>query len=189
MLANLREKDLPEALSNNSIIHYDVKWHTNGIDPSASQEHRQYIEKLCTDVYDTLTDRIERGIAEDQLTHTEDLLIEEVFQHGSFCRKKCEMFQGRDEFLTEVKDTILQKRIVVLHGESGCGKTSLMAKIAMDVKKWLVGESATVVTRFIGTTPDSSNARSLLHSICQQISKANVDSQGATVPQVSDVCK
>ncbi|XP_022788384.1 NACHT domain- and WD repeat-containing protein 1-like [Stylophora pistillata] len=183
LLEELREKDLPEVLSKNNIIQYDVKWHTNGIDPSASQEHAQYIKKLCTDFYDTLTDRINRGIEEDQSTNKEDILTEEVFQHGSFCRKKCGMFQGRDEFLTEVKDTILGERIAVLHGESGSGKTSLMAKVAMDVKKWLGGESATVVTRFIGTTPDSSNARSLLHSICQQISKTNEDSQGATVPQ------
>ena len=181
LLQNLREKDLPEALTSNNVIQYDVKWHSNGIDPSASQEHARYIEKLCTDFYDTLTERINRGIEEDQSTNRVDPFTEEVFQHGSFCRRKCDLFHGRDEFLTTVKDTVMRERVAVLYGESGCGKTSLMAKVAMDVKKWLGEDSATVVTRFIGTTPDSSNARSLLHSICQQITKQK------TVPQVSEL--
>ena len=187
LLQNLREKDLPEALTNNNVIQYDVKWHSNGIDPSASQEHAQYIEKLCTNFYDTLTERINRSIEEDQSTNREDPLTEEVFQHGSFCKRKCELFHGRDEFLSKVKDTIITERVAVLYGESGCGKTSLMAKVAMDVKKWLAGDSATVVTRFIGTTPDSSNARSLLHSICQQINRSNEDTEDKTVPQVSEL--
>ncbi|KAJ7375739.1 hypothetical protein OS493_039208 [Desmophyllum pertusum] len=109
LLGKLREKDLPKALTSSNVIRYDVKWHRNGIDPSASQEHAQYIEKLCTDLYDTLTDRINRGIEEDQSTNTEDHLTEELFQHGSFCKRKCELFHGRDEFLTTVKETIKER--------------------------------------------------------------------------------
>ena len=48
LLNKLREKDLPEALPSNNIIQYDVKWPSNGIDPTASQEHAKYIEKFCT---------------------------------------------------------------------------------------------------------------------------------------------
>lgn len=187
LLNKLREKDLPEVLPSNSILQYDVTWHENGIDPSSSQEHAQYIEKLCTDFYDTLTDRINRGIDEDQSIHKEDPLTEEIFQHGSFCKKKCELFHGRDEFLTTVKERVMKDQVAVLFGESGCGKTSLMAKISMDVKQWLETETATVVVRFIGTTPDSSDVRSLMRSICEQISKANTseDSEEKKVPQVS----
>lgn len=187
LLGKLREKDLPEVLTSSNVIRYDVKWHSNGIDPSASQEHAQYIEKLCTDFYDTLTDRINRGIEEDQSTNTEDHLTEELFQHGSFCKRKCELFHGRDEFLTTVKETIKKDQIAVLHGESGCGKTSLMAKVAMGVKKWLGEDTAIVVTRFIGTTPDSSDARGLMRSICQQICRADKNSENETVPQVDKV--
>lgn len=185
LLNKLREKDLPEAITNSNVIQYDVKWHGNGIDPSASQEHSQYIEKLCTDFYDTLTSSINRGIEEEQSTYKEDELTDEIFEHGSFCKRKCELFHGRDEFLTSVKETVKQKQIAVLHGESGCGKTSLMAKVAMEVKKWLAKDSATIVTRFIGTTPDSSDVRSLMRSICQQICKADEDSESDTVPQVN----
>ena len=184
LLNELREKDLPEALASRNIIQYDVKWHSNGIDPSTSQEHAHYIEKLCTDFYDTLTDRINRGMEEDQSTNREDELTEEIFQHGSFCKRKCELFHGRDEFLSTVKETVKKDRIAVLYGESGCGKTSLMAKVAMEVKKWLGTDSATVVTRFIGTTPDSSDVRGLMRSICQQICRVNQGDE--SVPQVNN---
>ena len=188
LLNKLREKDLPEALPRNSVIQYDVKWHSNGIDPTASQEHAKYIEKLCTDFYDTLTDKINRGIEEDRLIDTEDPLTNEIFQHGSFCRKKCELFHGREEFLITVKEKLMKDQVAVLSGESGCGKTSLMAKIATKVKEWIGKDSATVVVRFIGTTPDSSDARSLIRSICEQIVKANAseDSKEEKVPQVSE---
>lgn len=187
LLNKLREKDLPEALTNSNVIQYDVKWHGNGIDPSASQEHAQYIEKLCTDFYDTLTKRINRGIEEDQSINREDELTEEIFQHGSFCKRKCQLFHGRDEFLTTVKETVKKDQIAVLYGESGCGKTSLTAKVAMEVKKWLGKDSATVVTRFIGTTPDSSDVRNLMRSICQQICRTDEDSESDKVPQVSKI--
>ena len=191
LLNKLREKDLPEALPSNNIIQYNVKWHNNGIDPSASQEHAQYIEKICTDFHDTLTEKINRGIEEDKSIHTEDPLTDEIFQHGTFCKKKCELFHGRHEFLTTVKEKVKKDQVAVLFGESGCGKTSLMAKIAMEVKNWLDTENATLVVRFIGTTPDSSDARSLMRSICQQICKANVseDSEEKTVPQVNEYSK
>ena len=191
LLNKLREKDLPEVLPSSNIIQYNVKWHNNGIDPSASQEHAQYIEKNCTDFHDTVTEKINRGIEEDKSIHTEDPLTDEIFQHGTFCKKKCESFHGRHEFLTTVKEEVKKDQVAVLFGESGCGKTSLMAKIAMEVKKWLDTEEATVVVRFIGTTPDSSDVRSLIRSICQQICKANVteDSEEKTVPQVNEYSK
>ena len=60
-----------------------------------------------------------------------------------------------------------------------------MAKVAMEVKKWLGKDSATIVTRFIGTTPDSSDVRNLMRSICQQICRADEDSESEKVPQVN----
>ena len=186
LLNKLKEEDLPSALPRNSIIQYDVKWHQNGINPGESLEHAQYIEKLCTDFYAALTEKINQGINENELNLKEDALTDEIFQHGSFCRKKWELFHGRDNYLTTVKEKLEKDQVVVLFGESGCGKTSLMAKIAMKVKKWLGKQTASLVVRFIGTTPDSSNVRSLMRSICEQIVKANPsrNSEEKKVPQV-----
>ena len=58
-----------------------------------------------------------------------------------------------------------------MHGASGCGKSAVMAAAARQAEQAL-SEQATVVVRFIGTTPDSSNGRSLLSSLCRQIATA-----------------
>ena len=86
-------------------------------------------------------------------------------------------------------ERVTKDHVAVLSGESGCGKTSLMAKIAKKVKKWIGTDSSTVVVRFIGTTPDSSDARFLISSMCEQIVKANAskDSKEEKVPQVREM--
>ena len=170
----LRERDIPQALPSTNIQTYDVKWSDNGVDPTASTEHSKYIEKLSIDFYGTLTQMIENGIEEKEESGARDSFAEEVFQHGSFCQKKCKSFHGRKEFLQASKKALMdhEKHSVVLHGESGCGKTSIMAKIATEVKKWVEDESSIVVLRFIGTSPDSSGIRPLLRNICFQLCRA-----------------
>ena len=185
LLRNLREKDIPQTLPNTNIIDYTVKWVDSGVDPSASQEHAQYIEKLCSDFYETLTGMIDDGIREKETSHSRDSFAEEIVQHGSFCQKKCRSFYGRKEFLAASKETLLdnETRAVILFGESGCGKTSIMAKIATQVKHWLGDESAVVVLRFIGTSPDSTSIRPLLRSVCIQLCEAT-EQDSTNIPEV-----
>lgn len=185
LLNAFREKDIPQALPSTNIVSYDIKWSECGVDPSASAEHFQYIEKLCKDFYDTLTQMIDKGIQEKETSGSRDAFAEEIFQHGSFCQKKCKSFHGRKEFLKASKNVLLnhEKQGVVLHGESGCGKTSIMAKIATEVKRWIKDKSAIVVLRFIGTSTDSSSIRPLLRSICVQLCKAT-GQDTADIPEV-----
>ena len=60
-----------------------------------------------------------------------------------------------------------------MYGESGYGKTSLLAVASIRVFDW-IGEDASVIVvrRFLGTTPDSTNVGSLLKSVTDQISLA-----------------
>lgn len=59
---------------------------------------------------------------------------------------------------------------IVLYGEGGCGKTSLLAKAAgLTSSEWFAGVKPISVIRFLGTTPDSSALTPTLISICQQV--------------------
>lgn len=59
---------------------------------------------------------------------------------------------------------------MVLYGEGGCGKTSLLAKSAgLTSTEWFVGAKPICIIRFLGTTPDSSALTPTLISICQQV--------------------
>ena len=187
LLESLREKDLSAALQTKNVIQYDVKWTNEGISPEASSEHAQYLEKLCADVYNVLTGMIQEAINEKKGDAREDSLNEEILQHALFCQKKGLACQGRDDFLQSVKSSLLErndKRTVILHGESGCGKTSVLAKMAVEVRNWLEDDSAFVVLRFIGTSPESSSIRLLLRSVCQQLCKIT-NNDATQIPEVS----
>ena len=186
LLSSLREKELPAVLSTKNVVQYNVQWTNDGINPKTSADHARYLETLCTDVYNVLTDMIQDAIKEKEASENEDSLVEEILQHALFCQKKGLSCQGRDEFLQSVKQSLLDyrnQRVVILHGESGCGKTSLMAKIAVEIKKWLEDESAILVLRFIGTSPESSSVRLLLRSVCQQLYKVT-ENDSAEIPEV-----
>ena len=186
LLSVLREKDLPRALPSQNIVTYNVKWSDNGVDPSALPEHAKYIEKLCEDFYATLTKMIDDGITENETSDSRDPFAEEIFQHGSFSQKKCKSFHGRKQFLEAAQKSLVEheRHMVVLYGESGCGKTSIMAKVATEVKQWVQDQSAIVILRFIGTSPESSGIRPLLKSICMQLCR--VTGQDTTgIPEVT----
>jgi len=161
-----------------------VKWHKNGIDPDSSSEHAQYIEKLTSDFYDKMTNMITNGIHENETADTREPLSEEIFQHLSFCQKKCKSFFGRGNFLELVKNRLLNNdnRVVALYGESGCGKTSLMAKVTSSLKTWFEDEDPFVICRFIGTSPESSSIRQLLWNVCQHLCKMSGDT--TEIPEV-----
>jgi len=60
---------------------------------------------------------------------------------------------------------------LVLWGEGGCGKSSMLAKIASESSSWFPTKNCTPirVVRFLGTTPDSSSIGPLIRSLCQQL--------------------
>lgn len=59
---------------------------------------------------------------------------------------------------------------IVLYGEGGCGKTSLLAKsAALSATEWFANRRPISIIRFLGTTPDSSALTPTLISICQQV--------------------
>ena len=65
-----------------------------------------------------------------------------------------------------------EEKPLVLYGEGGCGKTSLLAKSAgLSSSSWLVGIKPINIIRFLGTTPDSSALTPTLISVCQQVTK------------------
>ena len=58
-----------------------------------------------------------------------------------------------------------------VHGQSGSGKTALMAQIASLSRNWFDAKPVRVV-RFCGTTPQSRNIMDVLASICEQLWEA-----------------
>ena len=119
-----------------------------------------------------------------------DPLTSEIVSHVTFCTRKSTSFYGRHELVqaamnyykgnegrlnsARYKSGNKTETVFVIHGVSGSGKTSLMAKVAGLVRQMFQEKkySPVMVTRFCGTSGASSSARNLLHSMCEQISRA-----------------
>jgi hypothetical protein len=89
-------------------------------------------------------------------------------EHERFSRERGteDSFVGRQAELQAILNYLRDDSPwpLVVHGASGCGKTALLARASQEVAK-----TRQPIIRFIGVTPRSSDIRSLLSSLCQEL--------------------
>ncbi len=88
---------------------------------------------------------------------------------GRFVGRKKEL----EAIATYLSDQTDRKPLVV-YGPSGVGKTALLAQAARAAK----GFGCRIIVRFLGTTPQSSNLRSLLSNLCRAMRPAGEVEKG-----------
>ncbi len=148
---------------------------------SVSTDH---IDELCHEVETRLTALIERQIKEywretnpsateaDNKIAVEQRTARELEierdEHLRFGRERGPKaaFVGRKDQLQRILDYVNSdsSQPLVIHGASGCGKTALLARAVDDIPA-----AKQPIVRFIGVTPRSSDLRSLLRSLCQEL--------------------
>jgi len=82
-------------------------------------------------------------------------------------------FVGREKEIEEILNAIENNNKVLIYGESGIGKSAIMAQII----KRLEEKNKDVVYRFCGVTNESSNLISMLNTILDEIGIEKVDEQ------------
>ncbi|HYG59663.1 MAG TPA: AAA family ATPase [Symbiobacteriaceae bacterium] len=109
----------------------------------------------------------------DQLfpkTETRDFVEREAQEHTAFAHTRTRLFVGRDAQLNTLDQHVHHTdRPVILTGESGVGKSALLAKWAERYHER--HPEAFVVMHFVGATPYSTDWRSLVRRLlgeCQQ---------------------
>ncbi|XP_070537831.1 NACHT domain- and WD repeat-containing protein 1-like [Ptychodera flava] len=178
LLTDLRDRSVPSCLkSPNLVVSTLNHWSEKGIDLDI-QEHKQYLDNFLKTFHETMVKLIDRAVEGDVNNVSNDPMFEEILQHLTFCKFKCQSFHGRVNLLSGIKEH-LQERAqgkpgtaspMVISGESGSGKTSVMAKAAfLTASEWFGSNSPAVIVRFLGTTPSSTGVRQLLKSLCQQV--------------------
>ncbi|CAF3724767.1 unnamed protein product [Rotaria socialis] len=187
LLNRLKTNRIPAALKPKNIFTYKVHWSSNGIN---REDHCEYIEQFNNDFFLAMKEQIDRCV---QSRHTigSDSLQHEVLEHAIQCKTYVTKFHGRTDVLSELEKFVKNNkeyRPCVVYGESGCGKTSVLAKTATEVFKWWPDRSVSVILRFLGTTPVSSTIYKTLLSISEQISELyNIPMTAyPTVSQVRD---
>ena len=167
------KKRLAAAVPGN-LHNYTAHWTGSGI----TTEH---VDQLCDDVYQTLETIILAEIEHPHEIHPVDqpvvhiqpdaALDAEGLAHHQFAEERLRFFVGRSNTLASISNYLQEngRRILAIVGEGGTGKSALMAKA---IEQTQVTHSETqLVYRFIGATPASSDGRSLLESLCREISR------------------
>ncbi|XP_068752515.1 NACHT domain- and WD repeat-containing protein 1-like isoform X2 [Montipora capricornis] len=169
LLSELKEDRIPLSLDIGRVLKFtDLRWHHEGLSKD-EQLHRDYLREMCKRTKELLISRITEVLQSLQPTSP---VMEEVTRHAIFCRDHTQSFQGRKDILQSIHKYLgIQDPMMplVVYGESGVGKTSLMAKVVMEMQERNKDRKVAILYRFCGTTPDSSTGRALTESFCEQL--------------------
>ena len=127
------------------------------------------LEPFCQAVEDSLKQRIDAALDQGRgASH----LAAEIAAHTQFARERVAGFHGRREGRRRIRGYLTNNsdRPFVIAGTAGCGKSAMMAQCAADARAALPG--AVIVQRFVGATASSSDLRSLLDGLRDEIAGA-----------------
>jgi molecular chaperone DnaK (HSP70)/GTPase SAR1 family protein len=107
---------------------------------------------------------------------------DEVFHHYEWAYAKCRGFYRREELLASAFQSLGSKMIggglrLAVIGQSGCGKTAFMSKLASSLNEQqankLASDRKPIILRYGGTTAGSTRILTLLLNVCYQIHLLN----------------
>ncbi|XP_046576157.1 NACHT and WD repeat domain-containing protein 2-like [Haliotis rubra] len=153
---------------------FKAPWKSGGVDPTASPEHRAYIQDFSLKLTQDVSSMIMLA-KKERSTHIRQREyycgLDETLHHLHFCKSKCETFCGQEDILQKVKDHILSgqsRQPLTIWAESGAGKTSVMAMVMNKLRSWIKGDYIGMI-RFLGTSPSTLNIYDVLFDVCGQI--------------------
>lgn len=152
-----------------TIWRYTVEWiGREGLD---TETHDEYLNGFISHFYKNIVKLVDRAMRKED-SSAQGQIVTEILQHLHACNNSVKVFYGREENLERIENYMLNysEKPLVLYGEGGCGKTSLLAKSAsLALTDWFKECKPINIVRFLGTTPDSSALTPTLISICQQV--------------------
>ncbi|CAG9821320.1 unnamed protein product [Phaedon cochleariae] len=170
------QKDLKNQLTEKHIVRIPVKYVEGGLNPDIP-EHEDYIATVNHHIKKHLSEMIAAIIEEHQNktmlkpSHgIESSLFEELNQQTNFCQKAAQCSINKEKTINDIKTYILgdNNSPLVVYGPGGCGKTTLLARVAQCCQQWL--PEAFSIIRFIGISAQSGTVEQLLSSITNQCS-------------------
>jgi WD40 repeat protein len=119
---------------------------------------------LCEAIWKNLSIRILEKTATSNFSAG---FINEAQLHANFAKEQIRFFTGRELILNQIDNYLQnpQSKVLVLHGQSGVGKTALTAKAASQAP------ASSTFLRFIGLTTESSRSQDLLTNLCEMLAE------------------
>ena len=157
LLNVLKNGKIPEVLPDerNSEF-FEVDWSKAAEEPNEDQE---YLTRFCATFYDKMKWLVIKSVMYIESISNGSSNVVEILQHLTTCQSRSHMFRGREEVLQRVKNYLQQpdeSKPLVVYGQSGSGKTSVLAKSASMVRTWKPHGRPVLIMRFLGETAHSS---------------------------------
>lgn len=150
---------------------------TAGWSSDTRRPTRDHLTRLADGVYEALRQQIdrefgtptERAEPDDWHIQPDAVLDAEGIVHHRVAERHLTHFVGRDDILVTIAQYLTgsTRRMLVVAGEGGVGKSALMAKVTAQARA--AHPRAQLVYRFIGATPASSSGTSLLRYLCLEL--------------------
>lgn len=170
LMSDLRDVRLPAKIEESNFQKYTIEWiGREGLD---IETHEEYLNHFIAHFYKNIVKLVDRAMRKED-SSPQGVIVTEILQHLHACNNSVKIFYGREDTLQLIENHMLgpSEKPLVLFGEGGCGKTSMLSKAAaLTSEVWFKGSKPISVIRFLGTTPDSSALTPTLVSMCQQIS-------------------
>jgi hypothetical protein len=157
-------------------IYFKVPWKPGGIN-SLHEEHEAYLNEFKNRVLNKLKGLIKKSLDDEPELKSKKKIVEENFQenitHLTLCYEDINIDFSNSEILEKIKqivqnNTTVRHNPILIYGNPGSGKTSLIQTIYRNFEKWFTCRTLRII-RFTSTTPRSSYNLELLRVICQQI--------------------
>jgi hypothetical protein len=132
-----------------------------------------FLDSFCTNAFKMISGMVLRDILKLDAKDSNESEIEE---HKHFEERVSSLFTGRNQITGRILKYIAAKdygrRPYAVIGDSGTGKTALLGHVSNMIRSNPKDyNNASVVTRYIGATPDSTDIRMLLKGISWQVAK------------------
>ena len=180
-LAKLKGEKLGQVLTERSDT-FELEWNGTNLESRTDSKLEQYLTSFCdrfiSDVKSLIVKSVSNresagGSANLGLDAEDTELYQEIIHHLRFANSKLALFCGREDELAQIRHHLTKTPAthapVIVHAPSGHGKTSLLAKCLQQVPDWMGAGDVSVIVRFFGTSPNSSNIRDSLSSVVRQL--------------------
>ncbi len=166
---------------------YRARWDAQAQRPATDHlddlawDVREALEWAILDEIDHPSPPVRRSTEPDRI-QAHDALDADGQAHRDFAEERCQIFVGREDSLAAIARYLTgsDPRPLVISGEGGTGKSALLAEALRRAQRDHLGSE--LMYRFIGTTPGSSDGRSLLDGLCRELARRGYGEGESSVP-------
>ncbi|CAF3813414.1 unnamed protein product, partial [Rotaria sp. Silwood1] len=155
---------LHRSIDSSDIYTYKIRWNDKN-------NRIKYFSQFFEDCYHAIKSQIDFHMKTYE-NQQNNILYNQILEHAIQCNLLIQRYFPRQDIFEQIKNYIMSTSNCpcILLGESGTGKSSIMAKVVREIPIWYSAtNSLSVIIRFLGATPSSSDIRRPLISIIEQI--------------------